>query len=89
MLSFMFDSTVVLRTKLFVTQAPLGPSASHIRIGTARREASCACVLLVIYKPNVNSYYSLLLQTGGQYFAEEQNHLGVAPLYRGVRSILL
>ena len=35
MLTFMFDSTVALRTKLFVTPAPLGPSV-HIRTGTAR-----------------------------------------------------
>ena len=54
---------------------------AHIRIGTVRCKVSCACILLVIYKPNVNSYYSVLLQTGGQYFAEEQSHLGVPPLY--------
>ena len=34
----------VLQTELLVTPAPFGPSAC-----TARREASCACVFLVIF----------------------------------------
>ena len=48
--AFMFESTVVLRTNLFLTIStwPIRMRNAHIRIaGTAHREASCACVLLV------------------------------------------
>ena len=40
MFAFMFDSTIVLRTKLFLTKAPLDPSAYAMRTyALARRGA--------------------------------------------------